>query len=98
MRPQLRDAAFRWIADDPDPDDRAELFAYDLLILGDLPGPKLRLGDLEGDVAVLHSGSTVRMRGETNGTPGNPELLTVQWEGFAKAVHEGDDGKGKITF
>jgi pyruvate kinase len=59
-------------------------------IMGDLPGPKLRLGDLEGDVAVLHSGSTVRMRGETNGTPGNPELLTVQWDGFAKAVHEGD--------
>lgn len=25
MNPQLRDAAFRWIADDPDPGDRAEL-------------------------------------------------------------------------
>ncbi len=25
LSPQLRDAAFRWIADDPDPDDRAEL-------------------------------------------------------------------------
>ena len=59
-------------------------------ILGDLPGPKLRLGDLEGDVAVLHSGSNVVLRGETNGTPGNAELLTVQWDGFAKAVHEGD--------
>src|SRR5215210_9207924 len=59
-------------------------------ILGDLPGPKLRLGDLEGDVAVLHSGSNVVLRGETNGTPGNPELLTVQWDGFAKAVKEGD--------
>jgi pyruvate kinase len=59
-------------------------------ILGDLPGPKLRLGDLEGNVAVLHSGSTVRMRGETDGQPGNQDLLTVQWENFAKAVHEGD--------
>jgi pyruvate kinase len=59
-------------------------------IMGDLPGPKLRLGDLEGGVAVLHSGSQVVMRGETNGTPGNPELLTVQWDGFAKAVHEGE--------
>jgi pyruvate kinase len=59
-------------------------------ILGDLPGPKLRLGDLEGDVAVLHSGSNVVLRGETNGTPGNAELLTVQWDGFAKAVKEGD--------
>ena len=68
-------------------------------ILGDLPGPKLRLGDLEGDVAVLHSGSTVRMRGEPASTAptktgagqtGNAELLTVQWDGFSKAVHEGD--------
>src|SRR3954454_19140369 len=59
-------------------------------ILGDLPGPKLRLGDLEGDVAVLHSGSEVVMRGETNGTPGSAELLTVQWDGFAKAVKVGD--------
>src|SRR3954453_6326166 len=59
-------------------------------ILGDLPGPKLRLGDLEGDVAVLHSGSKVILRGETNGTPGNTELLTVQWDGFARAVKEGD--------
>jgi pyruvate kinase len=59
-------------------------------ILGDLPGPKLRLGELEGGVAVLHSGSTVLMRGQTDGRPGNPELLPVQWEGFARAVHEGD--------
>ena len=68
-------------------------------ILGDLPGPKLRLGDLEGGVAVLHSGSKVVMRGEpastapTNtgaGQTGSDELLTVQWEGFAKAVHEGE--------
>jgi pyruvate kinase len=59
-------------------------------ILGDLPGPKLRLGDLEGDVAVLHSGSTLVMRGESNGTPGSAERLGVQWNGFAKAVHVGD--------
>ena len=59
-------------------------------IVGDLPGPKLRLGELESGVAVLHSGSTVLMRGQTDGRPGNPELLPVQWEGFARAVHEGD--------
>jgi pyruvate kinase len=68
-------------------------------IMGDLPGPKLRLGDLEGGVAVLHSGSQVVMRGEPAskaptktgaGQTGNPELLTVQWDGFAKAVKEGD--------
>src|SRR5262249_16659747 len=59
-------------------------------IMGDLPGPKLRLGDLEGGVAVLHSGSPIVLRGETNGTPGNDQLLTVQWQGFAKAVNVGD--------
>jgi pyruvate kinase len=68
-------------------------------ILGDLPGPKLRLGVLEGDVTVLHSGSTVRMRGEAPsaaptstgaGPTGNADLLTVQWEGFPNAVNPGD--------
>jgi pyruvate kinase len=59
-------------------------------ILGDLPGPKLRLGELEGGVAVLHSGSNVLMRGQSDGAAGNAELLPVQWEGFAKAVHQGD--------
>jgi pyruvate kinase len=59
-------------------------------IMGDLPGPKLRIGDLEGGVAVLHSGSTIVMRGETDGAPGNDKLLTVQWDGFAKAVRQGD--------
>jgi len=59
-------------------------------ILADLPGPKLRLGDLEGDVAVLHSASTVRMRGGADGIVGNAELLPVQWAGFASAVSEGD--------
>jgi pyruvate kinase len=68
----------------------AEEAGREVGILGDLPGPKLRLGDIEGGVAVLHSGSTILMRGQTNGTPGNPELLTVQWDGFAKAVRGGD--------
>ncbi|MGE5857587.1 MAG: pyruvate kinase [Solirubrobacterales bacterium] len=59
-------------------------------IMGDLPGPKLRLGELEGDVAVLHSGSNVVLRGETNGTPGKAGLLTVQWDDLATAVKQGD--------
>jgi pyruvate kinase len=68
-------------------------------IMGDLPGPKLRLGDLEGGVAILHSGSNLLMRGEpastapTNtgaGQTGNADYLTVQWDEFAKAVKVGD--------
>jgi pyruvate kinase len=60
-------------------------------ILGDLPGPKLRLGDLEEDVAILHSGSTAVLYGQADGgPPGNAERLPVQWAGFARAVHPGD--------
>ena len=59
-------------------------------IMGDLPGPKLRLGDLEDDVAVLHSQGKVTMRGVSDGLVGNAELLPVQWPEFARAVKEGD--------
>jgi pyruvate kinase len=59
-------------------------------ILGDLPGPKLRLGNLEGDVAVLHSASTVVLYGEDGGPPGTAARLPVQWEGVAHAVDPGD--------
>ena len=60
-------------------------------IIGDLPGPKLRLGKLDGDgVAVLHSGSSVTLIGQANGAGGNAERLPVQWEGLAGAVTEGD--------
>src|SRR5262249_61417999 len=58
--------------------------------LRDRPGPKLRLGELEDDVAVRHSGSKVVMRGEPDGSAGTAELLKVEWDGFAKAVKEGD--------
>jgi pyruvate kinase len=59
--------------------------------LGDLPGPKLRLGEIEGDVAVLHSGSSVTLLGQGPGGPaGSSERLPVRWEGIASAVEPGD--------
>jgi len=57
-------------------------------ILGDLPGPKLRLGDLREDVAVLHSGSKVVLHGDASET-GDAERLPVQWAGISKAVETG---------
>ncbi|MDP9188850.1 MAG: pyruvate kinase [Actinomycetota bacterium] len=73
-------------------------------ILGDLPGPKLRLGDLAEDFAVLHSGSTVVMhgQGDDGGPPGSAERLPVQWDAFVKAVTPGDtiflaDGRVRLT-
>ena len=63
---------------------------HEVGILGDLPGPKLRLGDLEDGVAVLHSGSDVVLEGIADGPPGDAERLPVQWPAFAKAVEDGD--------
>jgi pyruvate kinase len=62
----------------------------DVGILGDLPGPKLRLGELGSDFAVLHSGSEVVIEPEADGGPGSAERLPVQWGGFPRAVHRGD--------
>ncbi len=59
-------------------------------VLGDLPGPKLRLGELKGDVAVLHSASTVTLFGDDDGAEGDADRLPVQWEGLARAVEPGD--------
>ena len=61
-------------------------------IMGDLPGPKLRLGELSDDFAVLHSGSRLLMEGRDadDGPPGTADLLPVQWPGFANAVDPGD--------
>ncbi len=71
-------------------------------ILGDLPGPKLRLGDLEGDVAVLHSGGSVLLAAGAAGEVGNAERLPVQWAGLASAVKAGDpvflaDGRVRLS-
>lgn len=69
--------------------DAARDVGREVGILGDLPGPKLRLGSLTDDVAILHSGSTVVLSGQDDG-PGNADRLPVQWEGFARAVTVGD--------
>jgi len=59
-------------------------------LLGDLPGPKLRLGELEGGVAVLHSGSSATMTTASGHEPGDAEHLPVMWDGFPSAVRPGD--------
>jgi pyruvate kinase len=60
-------------------------------ILGDLPGPKLRLGNIAGGLAVLHSGSTLTMTGgDGELAEGTSEALSVQWSGISRAVKPGD--------
>ncbi len=58
-------------------------------ILGDLPGPKLRLGDLEGGLVQMEVGSEVTIT--TEDVVGDATTLPVSWEGLPKAVRlDGD--------
>ncbi|HYU61281.1 MAG TPA: pyruvate kinase [Solirubrobacterales bacterium] len=57
-------------------------------LLGDLPGPKLRLGDVPGDVVELDEGDELTLCAEA--TEGSAERLTVSWAGLPGAVKEGD--------
>jgi len=68
--------------------EAAERASREVAILGDLPGPKLRIGPVAGGVAELGRGARVVL------TPaqveGTPERLPVAWPGFAELVDEGD--------
>jgi pyruvate kinase len=68
--------------------DAAERVGREVAILGDVPGPKLRLGPVAGGVADLDLGSRVVLTpSETEGTA---ERLSVAWQGLAEIVAEGD--------
>jgi pyruvate kinase len=60
----------------------------EVAILGDVPGPKLRIGPVAGGMAELGRGSSVVLTPER--VEGTPERLPVAWEGLAELVHEGD--------
>jgi pyruvate kinase len=66
----------------------AERAGRDVAILGDLPGPKLRLGPVAGGVAELGRGTRVVLTPEE--IEGTPERLPVAWSGFAELVDAGD--------
>jgi pyruvate kinase len=60
----------------------------EIAILGDVPGPKLRIGPVAGGVAELSRGSRVVL-GQGDGE-GTSERLLVAWEGFPELVDPGD--------
>ena len=68
--------------------EAAERVGREVAILGDVPGPKLRIGPLAGGVAELARGSRVVLTSE--GGEGTAERLPVAWEGFAELVDSGD--------
>src|SRR5687767_6722426 len=58
-------------------------------ILGDLPGPKLRLGDVEGGLVTLVADSEVTIT--TEDVVGDASVLPVSWEGLPRAVRQDGD-------
>jgi pyruvate kinase len=57
-------------------------------LLGDIPGPKIRLGDLEGDVMHLRNGQDLTLT--TDGTRNGRDTIPVAWAGLPAAVKPDD--------
>ena len=67
----------------------ATLAGRQVAILQDLPGPKLRIGALEDDIAELKPGEQLMLEcGST--AVGNGRRMSVSWTGLAEAVDPGD--------
>src|SRR4051812_21739661 len=66
----------------------AERVGREVAILGDVPGPKLRIGPVAGGVAELGRGSQVVLTSKQ--LEGTSERLPVAWPGLAELVQEGD--------
>jgi pyruvate kinase len=68
--------------------EAAERAGREVAILGDLPGPKLRLGPVAGGVAELGRGTRVVLT--ASDIEGTPQRLPVAWPGFSELVDAGD--------
>lgn len=60
-----------------------------IAILGDLQGPKLRVGEMKDGKVMLQKGTTVNFT--THECIGTSEIIYINYEDFAKDVKEGDD-------
>jgi pyruvate kinase len=54
---------------------------HDVAVLGDLPGPKLRIGELRNDVAELETGTHVKLTPED--VEGDSETIPIDWPGLS---------------
>ncbi|HET7052988.1 MAG TPA: pyruvate kinase [Solirubrobacterales bacterium] len=59
----------------------AESAGREVAVLGDLPGPKLRIGELRGDVAELETGMHVKLTPQQ--IEGDRETIPVDWPGVS---------------
>ena len=67
----------------------AQATGKEIGLLGDLPGPKLRLGEMGPGVVDVETGTEVTLT--TENATGSPERLPVSWEGLPGAVSDGDE-------
>jgi pyruvate kinase len=66
--------------------EAARAAAKEIGLLGDLPGPKLRLGELAGGYADLADGEEVTLAVDRDG---DASCLPVSWSGLPSSVSEG---------
>ena len=66
----------------------AERVGREVAVLCDIPGPKLRIGPVEGGHTELHTGSRVVLT--VDGVPGTAERLPVDWKGLPELMKVGD--------
>ena len=66
----------------------AERAGREVAVLQDIPGPKLRIGTVSGDLALLEVGREVVLTGEQ--IEGDSRRLPVAWPGFAELVTRDD--------
>ena len=58
-------------------------------LLQDLPGPKLRIGPIEHDLAELRSGDELTLVADSD-APGDARRMSVSWPGLADALEPDD--------
>ncbi len=69
--------------------EASELAEREVGLLGDLPGPKLRIDEVKGGVVELLDGSEITLT--TDEDVGAADHLPVSWDGLPSAVKEGDE-------
>jgi pyruvate kinase len=66
----------------------SERVGREIGILQDIPGPKLRLGPVDGGMCDLAQGNRLILTGDA--VQGTSERLPVAWQGFSEIVEPGD--------
>jgi pyruvate kinase len=61
--------------------DASEVAGRDIAVLGDLPGQKLRIGEMRNDVAELETGMHVKLT--PRDVEGDAETIPVDWPGLS---------------